>query len=354
MGANPLPMFDLIGQCEHLMSRLVWLLAISLSLAACTGTATLPAPTVTLPVHTPTVPTLTPTRPAPTETLAPTVTSSSAPDLVEATATLTPSRAAPTFTPAPTPTYDPESWQTLPVIPAAGSLKMREVYQRGLEQGNNPRAFSKIGDCETQTEYFLIDFDLGSRAYNLGPYADLKGVIDQFAGSFRRTSLAAKRGFTAASVLAVFESDLKQCQGNESPLACELRINKSSMVLIMLGTNDVITRRKTFETYLRQIIEYNLAHGVVPILATKADNLEGDGSINKIIAGLAHEYDLPLWNFWLAVQPLPAHGLQADGTHLTFGKNHFDDPQDMQYAWPVRNLTALQVLDAVWKSVSSP
>jgi lysophospholipase L1-like esterase len=126
------------------------------------------------------------------------------------------------------------------------------------------------------------------------------------------------------------------------------------LALIMMGSNDALSRRKGFETYMRQIIEYTLQQGVIPILATKADNLEGDNSINRTIALLAHQYDVPLWNFWLAVQPLPDHGLQNDGVHLTFAKNHFDDPLDLQSAWPIRNLTALQVLDAVWRSVAGP
>jgi hypothetical protein len=34
---------------------------------------------------------------------------------------------------------------------------------------------------------------------------------------------------------------------------------------------------------------------------------------------------------------------------MTWGRNFFDDPVAMSKAWPVRNLTALQVLDAVWR-----
>ena len=89
--------------------------------------------------------------------------------------------------------------------------------------------------------------------------------------------------------------------------------------------------------------------GVLPILGTKADNLEGDGSVNRTLHALALEYEIPLWNFWAAVQDLPRAGLDDDQAHLTFGYNHFDDPLAMQNAWPVRNLTALQVLDAVWR-----
>ena len=59
------------------------------------------------------------------------------------------------------------------------------------------------------------------------------------------------------------------------------------------------------------MIEYVIAHGAIPILSTKADNVEGDHSLNLTTARLAYEYDIPLWNFWLAVQPLPAHGMDT-------------------------------------------
>lgn len=333
-------------------SRLCSILLCLGFLSACAGPAQAPTPTrqptATMP---PPLATATP-LPSPTQSRAPTLDQATVEvvptDILAPQATETPLAPA---TPTATPPYDPESWQEQPVIPVISS-KMREVYQRGLELGNNPHSFSKIGDCETQTEYFLIEFDLGTRGYNLGPYPELKDVIDQFSGSFKRPSLAAKRGFTAASALAVFESDPQKCQGNETPLACEYRLGKPSFALIMMGTNDAINRRKSFESYMRQIIEFSLQQGVIPILATKADNIEGDNSINKTIAWLAHEYEVPLWNFWLAVQPLPNHGLMQDGVHLTFEKNHFDDPADMQNAWPIRNLTALQVLGAAWRSVS--
>jgi hypothetical protein len=108
----------------------------------------------------------------------------------------------------------------------------------------------------------------------------------------------------------------------------------------------------TYTTYLRQIIDYTIAKGAVPILATKADNLEGDFSINKAIVQLAAEYDIPLWNFWKAADPLPYHGLTEDNFHLTNGPNFFNDTSDMEKAWPWRNLTALKALDAVRKFVT--
>jgi hypothetical protein len=119
----------------------------------------------------------------------------------------------------------------------------------------------------------------------------------------------------------------------------------------MMGTNDVWHQDK-FESQMRRAIEDLLDRGVVPILSTKADNVEQDGSINATIVRLAQEYEVPLWNFWAAAQPLPDYGLQEDGVHLTWAGSRFDDPEAMARGWPVRNLTALQALDAVWRGVT--
>jgi hypothetical protein len=251
--------------------------------------------------------------------------------------------------PTPSPSPTPVDWTTMPIIPAISPV-VREIFQRGLTLGNNPHAFSKVGDCESSPNWFLGDFDRGTRYYRLGPYNYLSAAIQQFAGSFARTSLAARPGFSTGSMLDPAWSDPALCQRKETPLACEYRVHKPSLVFIMLGTNDVY-HLDVFESNLRTIIDYSLQRGVVPILSTKADNLEGNGRVNATVTRLAREYDLPLWNFWLAVQPLPNRGLQPDEAHITWKPNRFDDPVVMTYGWPVRNLTALQTLDAVWEAV---
>jgi hypothetical protein len=220
------------------------------------------------------------------------------------------------------------------------------VLRRGQTAGLNPRAFAKAGDCETMTEWFLEDFDRGARFYSLGPFQALQAVIDYYKGSFGRKTTAARRGFNAASLLTPFWADPEACKPNENPLACELRLTRAAVVLVMVGTNDV-PRKSRFEQDLRQVIEFALAQNVLPVLATKADNLEGDHSINAAIGRLGQEYGVPVWNFWRAVQELPFKGLVEDGAHLTFLPNRFDDPNTLKAAWPVRNLTALQVLEVV-------
>ncbi len=250
----------------------------------------------------------------------------------------------------PTATLAPNGWMKLPVVPENVSERVLQIYGEGQQRGNQPNVFSLIGDCDATPTWFLGDFDLGPKHYNLGQYTDLQDEIDYFKGSFSRPSLAVRRGFVAASVLTPLWADPKLCEKGETPLLCELRLNKPSFAFILMGTNDY-NHREVFEPNMRKILDTLIANGVVPILGTKADNLEGDYALNATIAALAHEYDLPLWNFWAATQPLPENGLDTDKTHLTWAANDFSDPAHMQSAWPWRNLTALQTLGAVWNAV---
>jgi hypothetical protein len=246
----------------------------------------------------------------------------------------------------------------MPVIPMV-SQTARSIYQRGIELGNDPHAFSKIGDCQSISTYFLRYFDMPG-LYNLGDYTSLQQTIDWYAGSFSRDSLSVKGGFNAAAILTPLRADPKQCKSDENPIACEFRLHNPSIAIISLE-EWWAGHPENYAAYMRQIIEYSIEQGVLPIVATKADNLEGNNLINQAIAKLAQEYDIPLWNFWAAVQPLPNHGLinvdssgEVDMFHLTHSEGYYfyNDPHATQSGWSVRNLTALQVLDAVRRGIS--
>lgn len=253
----------------------------------------------------------------------------------------------------PIPTLDPAQWQSWPVVPQGVSQRMREVYQRGLARGRDPRRFSKIGDYQNILPYFLGSFDSGD--YRLGEkYAYLQSTIDHFAGSWGRKSNAVKGGMNVAAVQTLYFIDPENCGTNRSPMVCEIENHNPSIVILSFETWWGGKPAADYEKRLRSVVEYILSQDVVPILATKADNLEGDHSINAAIARVAAEYEIPLWNFWAAVQPLPARGLTEDGFHLTGlgAPNYFDDEKNMKLAWPWRNLTALQAIDAVYRSLN--
>lgn len=267
-----------------------------------------------------------------------------------ASPTALPATSTPTQTPKPPLAKD--AWKQMPAVPTGVSDAMREVYQRGLDLGNDPTHFSVIGDCQNVSSYFLAVFEQPDE-FSLGEeYAYLQPTIDYYQGSFSRVSVAVKGGFNAAAVISPLRADPKVCNPNESPLDCELRLWRPSVVIVSMETWWSQKPEQEYEKYMRRVLDRILETGAVPIIATKADNLEGDHAINATVAKLAYEYDIPLWNFWAAVQPLPDHGLSPDGFHLTFARNFFDDPKRMKNAWPWRNLTALQTLDVVRKGLT--
>jgi hypothetical protein len=266
---------------------------------------------------------------------------------------------APTSTPYVRPagargqTLPASKWQEWPIVPVV-SDHARALYKAALAAGSDPKRFSKIGDCQVIRQYFLGLFDdkLPTNSYKLGDkYQYLQRTLDQFAGSWTRVSEAVRSGFNVASVTTPLYSNPKNCKTSETPMQCEMRIWHPSIVIISMETWTEGRPTAAYESYLREIVDFVIADHALPILATKADNKEGDNSINAAIARVAADYDVPLWNFWRAAQPLTDHGLTSDGFHLTNGPNYFDNKTSMDLGWPVRNLTALQALDAVWQAV---
>src|SRR6185436_8906854 len=138
------------------------------------------------------------------------------------------------LTAAPAPRLAAADWQKWPAIPAV-SPKMREVYQKGLAMGNDPHAFSKVGDCQNVSSYFLAVFEKPDDV-RLGKYASLQETIDHFEGSFLRESIAVRGGFNVASVLSPFWADPELCKKGENPLQCEFRHQRPGIVFISMET----------------------------------------------------------------------------------------------------------------------
>ncbi len=247
---------------------------------------------------------------------------------------------------------DPADWKNWPVLPQTVSQKIIDLYRTGLENGNNPAAFSKVGDSNSVMPSFLSCFDYGQNGYAIGSYASLEETIRQFQWSFSRESRAAKNGATALDLDGYhwYEDDI--CWPYESATSCEYRLWTPSIAFIALGTNDAYMRIDIFETHLRSLIQKTLDRFIVPILVTKADNLEGDESFNSVIARLAAEFDIPCMNLWRAMEPLPNHGLREGDVHPTSNQTslcNFSNTDLQNFGWTVRNLTALQTLDRVWQ-----
>jgi hypothetical protein len=224
---------------------------------------------------------------------------------------------------------------------------MREIFAAGRSVGRNAQAFSKAGDSTIESPYFLGRFD-GS-PYNLGAFQYLQAVIDYFQGSYSRQSQAVRIGQHSWTLLNPAWADKKQCRPDESPLACEFRLNNPSVVILRLGANDAGVP-KLFDKKMRAVVEFAIEQGVIPVLSTKPDQRQGAEQINEILRKIAADYKIPVWDFARVSDTLPGRGLGPDGVHLTgFYQHDYTLPQAFQRGHGLQNLTALILLDKIWR-----
>lgn len=233
------------------------------------------------------------------------------------------------------------------IMDEATQAHVRRIFTQGQAMGRNARAFTRIGDSTIEAPHFLTRFDGGS--YHLGDYGYLQGVIDYYAGSFGHGSVAIRRGLHTWSVFDPLWADNRLCASNEHLLACELRRSNPSILIVRLGSNDAGVPAST-ERNLRRLIEYCLERGVIPIMGTKADRFEGSDTNNAIIRRLAQEYRVPLWDFDVVAGTVAGRGLGGDGVHLTtFFAHDWRLPEAWRRGHAVHNLSALMMLDAIWR-----
>ena len=237
---------------------------------------------------------------------------------------------------------DPANWKSWPVIPIIPE-RAREIYLLGQSLGNDPHAFSVFGDCQSEPDVFMGIYETDPAVLAELPQ-DLQQTVAWFTGSFNRLSPTVRGGTTAGALLwPQWHENKFTCTIYESPLQCELRIHKPSFVIIHVGTH----YENRNEQYMRSILDQLIAAGIVPILATKADDRELDDHVNTQYAQLAVEYKIPFWNFWAAVDGLPNRGLYTRPDATYQGDLYLIDE-----AAAFHRLAALQALDAVWRAVT--
>lgn len=236
------------------------------------------------------------------------------------------------------------------LLDAPTRQRVREIFALGQSMGRNPNAFAKVGDSTIESPYFMDRFDFPEEGYNLAQYAWLQPTIDWFRGSFGRNSLAVRVGMHTWSALDPMWADPYQCESGETVLDCEFRIQNPAYVFIRLGSNDVGVPTYV-ENSMREIIEYCIEQGVVPIIGTKADDFEGNDTNNEIFRRLAREYRVPLWDFNVLALTIPGRGLGSDGTHMTtFYAHDWSDPNALRTGHGVHSLAGLIVLDTVMRA----
>ncbi|MBW8012336.1 MAG: thermonuclease family protein [Chloroflexi bacterium] len=238
---------------------------------------------------------------------------------------------------------DPNDWQNWPVIPPI-SKNAEEIYLRGVAAGNNPNHLSVMGDCQAP-QWLLFgryDWDTFELQEEL---SYLQSAVDQYAGNWGRESVTVAFGNTVASLYSVYWADRTRCESGESPMDCELRVNNPNVALIMLGTNWGAGNDAEFDSRLRSTVQYLIDRNVLPIIVNKADATGPNYPLNRIMAQVAYDFDIPLTNYWAAVQGLPNNGMDPNdslGIHI------------LGEAYPVKRITGLQTLDAILNSVDLP
>jgi hypothetical protein len=218
----------------------------------------------------------------------------------------------------------------------------RAIYQRAVNAGKDPGLFTVVGDCNSLPPIYLQRIAAGQ--FNVAALGGLQRTVQQFNKSFSRISLAANGGFNAKAMMdpAWAPGNLCDVKNGAGPLACELWISRASVVFISLGTQEQYDW-KDFEKNYRPMIEHALSKSVLPVLVTKADDIETasgaePGTINAIIRKLAAEYQVPLLDFYAATRELPNNGLIDEG----------DKDFHLSYAGMDRRmLTTLQTLAAI-------
>jgi hypothetical protein len=285
-----------------------------------------------------------------TSTPMPTPTNTPAPALPTRLPSSTPTPGGPpTATPVPPTSVNNIAIDQFVIMPPAVQANMRKIFAAGQALGRNARAYSKVGDSTIENPHFMMRFDSGP--YNLGQYAYLQDIINVYLGSHARESIAVHRGIHSWSLMNPVWADKDQCEPNEGPLPCEIRLHNPSVAIFRLGSNDVGVPA-LFKQSMQDAITYCIQQGVIPIIGTKADRHEGEGNINNnILRELAAGNNLPLWDFDIVAQTLPNGGIDpVDGTHMTFYFAHdYTDPIAFTKGHAVHNLTALIMLDRARK-----
>ena len=224
----------------------------------------------------------------------------------------------------------------IPVI----TPQMKQIYRQSARYGKDLSMFTVVGDCNSLPPVYLQRVAAG--LYDLSRAPGLQSIVARFARSFSRVSLAVNGGFKTAAMMDPDWADHTLCDTLAGPFACEVWVSRASVVFIELGTGDQY-EWQDFEQHYRPLIEHALSKSVLPVLVTKADDLEArsgapSGYINDVIRKLANEYNVPLLDFWAGTRTLPNNGLLDEGDldfHLS------------QAGMDLHLLATLQTLDAI-------
>lgn len=234
-------------------------------------------------------------------------------------------------------------WRSWPVVPRL-SKTAAEIFWYGVNHmGTNPDYFSKVGDCQSYSNVFLGNYDQITGYYELPDEERyLEDAIQFYSKAFGAESLAVNNGMSVASVLTSTWADPAFCDPYESMIHCELRVNNPSIIFVNLGTNwNTDWDTSIYYDYLDELVYTIIENGTLPILSSKADDVEGGHEINEITATIAKKYGIPFFNFWAEAQKLENGGLDPQRENIYLSMD----------AWKIRSYWALKTLHTAGTSL---
>ncbi|MBF0491776.1 MAG: thrombospondin type 3 repeat-containing protein [Deltaproteobacteria bacterium] len=261
------------------------------------------------------------------------------------------------------PVTTPSSSTVLPSINATLKSHLRSLLTSGQAAGRHAGVFSKIGDDNTGPTWGYL-MNVGCGWGNISTYTALNPTLDYFSqallsglqvgpgcpdNSFTHTSLAAREGLSASNALTLAQQELDNSQ--------------AAIAFIMLGTHDLASNDTTaFHNNLTAIVQMAMNRGVIPIISSIPPRLDDStlnariGAYNAVVAQVAQENQIPLWDFWQALQPttLISKGLEPGSFLLSTyaGGDAFNfTAAGLRYGFNVKNLNTLQILEKIKRIV---
>jgi hypothetical protein len=173
--------------------------------------------------------------------------------------------------------------------------------------------------------------------------------------------LASNPNWRASDLLDPAQSDPNWCQPGETPINCELRVNRPSVLVVVVGRNDVLsnTPQDQFQTALDQIVQVSVQQGAIPVLVT----IPGDPNrypalpvLNTAIVNVAERYHLPLVNLWRRIDKVGPSAIDSNSLTLTSSGvgDQFTNDELNTYGVPNRNLLVLRMLQEIRIKVPIP
>lgn len=255
------------------------------------------------------------------------------------------------------------SWRALVGVPRVDArLKsaLRALYLRGVAMGNRAAVFAKVGDSITESASFLSDFGPArGGSWDLGAWGALDPtraffsatLVDAAHSSFDRESLCAVSGWSTGRALMEGESLIRD----------ELRTLRPAVAFVMFGSADIevldVSELGVFRANLARIVRVVAGMGVIPVLSTVPDRSDSPTAVAQSVAfvgairDVAAAEQVPLQDYWAALQPLPNRGVSDDGVHPSVYRTADGNPEAafftapaLAYGYNLRNLIALATL----------